>query len=164
MSNTNRIELLSGILDECHGTMTELYSLDTWSEGSEHVSCEALLLLARPLRNTLKAAHALAVAISDTSSGWPREAEDLVTCQGERSGYPLDLVSGLLAKAEATTALAVLALESPRCNPMKPGSLPVFVTDSTLDTDLWSVGTQLRQVTNILGCMSPSSDTALAAA
>ena len=163
MSNTNRIQLLSGILDECHNTMLDLYTY-CQEEGSEPLTCKGISQRAKLLRYELQAAVAMSLTIVHTGSGWPPEAEDLITLKGERSGYPVDLVSGLLSKAEASTALVLLALQHPQLNPLKPSSLPSFVTDSTLATGLWSVMTLLQQVTSILEYTSPSRDSALAAA
>ncbi len=140
------IEALRNVLTMCNDTVMDLFhSLNYAGEYDRQAEPRVIAELVDNLENQLQAAHSLACVAPRRGNGWPDEQEALATLTGERSGYPIDLVTSCLDKARGCCGLANQVMSNgstPNHSVMKP--------DGSLTAAIWGIQTQIMTVMNII--------------
>lgn len=136
------IQILLSIIGECEDTLRGLYNNLASDDGIPAVVQPDLYRQVCRLGYELTAAYAVANVAQDTGKGWPDEAGGLAALSGERSGYPLDLVTGLLSQAQAMAGMIRVSLKAPGAGNA--------VADGTAHSALWGVHGLLKEVVAII--------------
>jgi len=100
------LKLLTGILKEANHSLVSMFIELTDSAVTE-VSRQDMYHQVQRLRHEISASLEFSCALHNDGTGWPDIAEDLATFTGARSGFPSDLVNGMLAHAQALTSMVL---------------------------------------------------------
>ena len=140
--HTNALAILSGLISKCNGSLCEGANLLADDDKRVEISTTDLAELMRRLGHEIKAAHAIACTIGNTAAGWPVEPDEAIVYQGERSGYPTELVTGILDKAQALSDMMYLA--------MRHATNDRTIHDGTAHTALWGIHGLILEVLAVL--------------
>lgn len=145
------LKILKLILAECEGSLRHLYlAVSNETGDAQGANPMELIQFAGRLESELAAASAIAGNIENSGVGWPDEFGQVLTLNEIPSGYPVDLVTGLLHKAESMATMIRLVFQT------EPES--TAISGGTANCALWGVHGLVLEVLAVISHITDDAE------